>query len=151
LRGRREARFLQLAPYLSGLLIPPFQVIAHFLGMAQRPCQHGVDVGQGERVEGADDVRGACTLLIHVPDALQADARLADPQPAVAVVPKRDRDGFQCEVHGLDPPDSSYFPILSARTLSDPRNRGHSGGSWAANSSPSLWLHGRLRAGLSSF
>jgi hypothetical protein len=48
-----------------------------------------------ERIEGLDDFRRACTLLNHVPDALQADARLADTQPAEAVVPKRDRDGFK--------------------------------------------------------
>ena len=92
-RGR-EAGFLQLAPYLGSLLVTPLQVGAHVLGMPQRPCQHRINVGQMERIEGADDVRGARTLLVHVPDAFQADARPADTQPAVPVVSQWDGNGL---------------------------------------------------------
>jgi hypothetical protein len=52
----REVGLLQLAPYLGGLLITPLQVSVHVLGMPQRPRQHGVDVGELERIEGADDI-----------------------------------------------------------------------------------------------
>ena len=72
--------------------------------MPQRPSQHSIHVGRLEGIKRLDDLRGACALLMQVSDTLQADARLTDTQPAVAVVLQRDRYGFQYEVHCLNPP-----------------------------------------------
>src|SRR5437016_1086010 len=81
--------------------------------MPQRPGQHRMDVGKVEGVKRFNNFSGVCALLMHVPDALETNARLSNTQSALAIVPQRDRDCFQCYSHCLTP--SSTDAHASAR------------------------------------
>src|SRR5207245_3536167 len=87
----RDPRALgfDLRPQGRGLLLPSLQIGPHFVAMPKVVGDDRVDIGQTQRIIGADHVFRGHAILVLLDDQVEADAALADTHGAPFVHPKR--------------------------------------------------------------
>src|SRR5260370_12130835 len=83
-----------LRPQGVGFLGSPLQIGPNFLAVAEVVGDDGVDIGQHQRIVGADHAFRCHAVLVLLDDDVQADPALADPDHTPFFNPERRKFGM---------------------------------------------------------